>query len=92
MSKSNFKIAPSPLRSVPGRDAFVEGGRSGGTAVVPSPRALDPNARPNTGIALRLNEYQLEMIRAVAQNENLSIQKLLKSVLMPELERRYREL
>ena len=48
---------------------------------------LDPNAKPNTGLSLRLNPYQLNQIRTAAERQGTSIQRLLKGILLPEIER-----
>jgi len=70
--------------------AFAQGAATGDLSVSAAPK-LDPNAKPSTGLSLRLNEYQLNMIRTVASREGQSLQKLLKAILLPEIERRFRE-
>ncbi len=88
---SKFKARATPLRPVESREdmaRFTKGAPERAAAVAPSP-THDPNAKPNTGLSLRLNEYQLEMIRDLAKLEQRSIQKLLMGILIPELERRH---
>ena len=87
---SKFKARATPLRPVENREEmgrFTKGAEERLAAIAPSPN--DPNAKPNTGVSLRLNEHQLEMIRDLAKLEERSIQKLLMGILIPELERRH---
>ena len=49
-------------------------------------RASDPKAKPTCGLNLRLNEYQIELIRSVAEREERSMQQIVKRMLIPALE------
>ena len=46
---------------------------------------LDSKAKPTVGINLRLNEYELAIIRHISQLEERSIQKTIKRHLIPAL-------
>jgi len=46
----------------------------------------DPKAKPTCGLNLRLNEYQLELIRKMADKEERSMQQIVKRMLIPALE------
>ena len=46
----------------------------------------DPKAKPTCGLNLRLNEYQIELIRSMAEREERSMQQIVKRVLIPALE------
>ena len=46
----------------------------------------DPKAKPTCGLNLRLNEYQLELIRKMADQEERSMQQIVKRMLIPALE------
>ena len=47
---------------------------------------LDPKAKPTYGINVRLNEYQLELIRRACEKEERSQQQVIKRILIPALE------
>lgn len=50
---------------------------------------FDPEDRANLVFTLRLNEYEFAMLRWLAeQNEDLSMQKIVRRALVPELRRR----
>ena len=53
---------------------------------------LDPKAKPTRGINLRLNEYQLALLRFVAEHEDRSQQQVTKRMLVPSLEARAQEI
>ena len=53
---------------------------------VPDASELDPKAKPTNGINLRLNDYELAMVRRVAVAQDRSIQKTIKRFLIPALE------
>lgn len=53
---------------------------------------LDPKAKPTSGINLRLNEYQITLLRYVAEHGGLSQQQTTKRILIPALEARAREI
>lgn len=46
----------------------------------------DPKAKPTCGLNLRLNEYQLDLIRSMAEREERSMQQIVKRMLIPALE------
>ena len=48
--------------------------------------AHDPKAKPTCGLNLRLNEYQIELIRSMAEREERSMQQVVKRMLIPALE------
>lgn len=53
-----------------------------------APRAptFDPRAKPTTGLNLRLNDYQLELIRQLAAREDRSMQQVIRRTLIPAVE------
>lgn len=53
---------------------------------------LDPKAKPTYGVNLRLNEYELSLLRHVSEEEDRSQQKVLKKLLVPALEEAARKL
>ena len=53
---------------------------------------FDPKAKPIYGINIRLNEYQLNLIRKVCENEERSQQQVLKKILIPALEKKIEEI
>ena len=62
------------------------------TAVV-EPAAVAPatslarDAKPTNGINLRLNDYELDLVRTLAKREDRSMQKTIKRILIPALEK-----
>ena len=46
----------------------------------------DPKAKPTCGLNLRLNDYQIELIRSMAEREERSMQQVVKRMLIPALE------
>ena len=71
--------------------AFVQGTLHEGGAGW-SWAGLDPKAKPTSGINLRLNEYQLALLRFVAEHEDRSQQQVTKRMLVPALEARAQEI
>ena len=71
--------------------AFVRGTLRGGSPDLPW-GSLDPKAKPTSGINLRLNEYQLALLRFVAEHEDRSQQQVTKRMLVPSLEARAQEI
>ena len=71
--------------------AFVQGTLHERDAELPW-AALDPKAKPTSGINLRLNEYQLALLRFVAKHEDRSQQQVTKRMLIPVLEARAQEI
>ena len=47
---------------------------------------LDKKAVPRTTFNLRLNDYELALLRALAEQRDVSMQKLSKRLLIPALE------
>ena len=46
----------------------------------------DPAAKPTTGLNLRLNDYQIELIRQLAAREERSMQQVIRRTLIPAIE------
>jgi hypothetical protein len=83
-----FKPAPSALPE-PLDEGIVERFVAG--APRRTLRARDPRReKPTSGINLRLNDYELELVRRVAAAEGKSIQRTIKELLIPALEARAR--
>jgi len=53
---------------------------------------FDPKARPTSGLNLRMNDYELALVRYIAQAEDRSMQKIIKRLLVPALEEKAQEL
>jgi hypothetical protein len=53
---------------------------------------LDPESVPKHNASVRLNDYQLEMLRFVAERKDVSQQKVLNRILIPALEKQAKEL
>ena len=71
--------------------AFVQGTLHDGDSELPWV-GLDPKDKPTSGINLRLNEYQLALLRFVAKHEDRSQQQVTKRMLVPALEARAQEI
>ncbi len=88
---AKFKSKPrADLRAVSGPDpkaveAFAAGARKHSTELAPW-SSMDQKAKPTSGINLRLNEYELTMLRHLAAAEDRSIQRIIKRILVPALE------
>ena len=52
---------------------------------------MDPDAKPTKGLNLRLNEYELALLHKVAESEDRSVQKVIKRILLPALEKAAKE-
>ncbi len=52
----------------------------------------DPEAKPRYNVSVRLNDYQLEMLRYVAKAQDTSQQRILRKYLLPAIERLANEL
>ena len=50
----------------------------------------DPAAKPSTGLNLRLNDYQIELIRQLAAREERSMQQVIRRTLIPAIEQALR--
>ncbi len=77
---SKFKSQPqsSPATPLAAVDRFVAG-----ASHREAPAALDPGAKPTLGINLRLNEYELDLLRRLAKADDRSIQRTIKRLLIP---------
>lgn len=60
-------------------------------AKAPAVKGLDPKAKPSKGLNLRLNEYELALLHKVAVSEDRSVQKVIKRILVPALEKALKE-
>ena len=52
----------------------------------------DPDEIPSHNVSVRLNDYQLAMLRYLAQKEDISQQKILNRVLIPAIEDQAKDL
>ena len=71
--------------------AFVKGTTKKADPELPW-AGLDPKSKPTSGINLRLNEYQLALLRFVAEHEDRSQQQVTKRMLIPALEAKVQEI
>ena len=83
--KKVLAVAPEKIA------AFVQGTLHKGNPEV-SWGGLDPKAKPTSGINLRLNDYQIALLRFVAKHEDRSQQQVTKRMLIPALEARAQEI
>ena len=82
-----FKSKPTQLKSrVRDIERFTQGASTRSSKVKAPWSNFDPRDKPTSGINLRLNDYELTLIRYVAESEDRSIQKTLKRLLVPALE------
>ncbi len=66
---------------------FAAGAKDHRTQAEPLPWAAhDPAALPKYSVAIRLNDYHMAMLRYLAEKEDRSQQKILRSLLLPGLE------
>lgn len=81
------KIDPDALRE------FAAGAKEHSTAKKPPPwDAHDPDEVPKHNVSVRLNDYQLAMLRYIAQQTDVSQQKVLNRILIPAIEEKARTL
>jgi hypothetical protein len=74
-------VDPDTLR------AFAEGAKAHRTEQEPPPwEAFDPAAAPKHNASVRLNDYQLAMLRYLAERGDVSQQRILNRILIPALE------
>lgn len=88
------QAAPAPTEENPALEQRAEAfGRGAYAPTVASPQsALDPNAPVGPqGTLFRYNEYQKALLKESADADRRSMQKLLESIVWPELERRRTE-
>jgi len=88
--KKKFGFALDEENSIPDitsqqRESFVKGITDRSISSHHT-RNLDPKAKPTYGINIRLNEYQLELIRRACEKEERSQQQVIKRILIPALE------
>lgn len=76
-------VKPIALTELPARPAATVAVATGACRTEP---AHDPTAKPNTGLNLRLNDYQLELIRELAAREERSMQQVIRRTLIPAIE------
>ena len=85
------KVAPTPLDDMPNRaelERFTKGAQTRETEPATNKKLkLNHQGKPTTGLNLRLNEYELDLIRQLAKAKECSIQKLLRGILIPALEK-----
>lgn len=74
------KVDPDALRE------FAAGAKKHRTKGDASPwEKYDPEDAPRNNVSVRLNDYQLEMLRYLARREDTSQQKILKKILIPAI-------
>ena len=68
-------------------EAFAAGAkdRQGAAEALPPWASFDPNDKPRYNVAIRLNDYQLAMLRYLAEARDTSQHKLLQKHLLPIL-------
>jgi len=86
---SKFKAMPTRLPETAAKvdevARFAKAAQSRSLDLAPA-TAAEKDAKPTNGINLRLNDYELELIRQVAKLHDRSIQKTIKRILIPALE------
>ena len=81
------KVDPDALRQ------FAAGAKEHRTQQEPPPwEQHDPAALPQHNVSVRLNDYQLEMLRYLAKRSDVSQQKVLNRILIPAIEEQAKEL
>jgi hypothetical protein len=79
-------VDPDALR------AFAAGAKEHRTAQEPPPwEGHDPAALPRHNVSVRLNDYQIEILRFLARRSDTSQQKVLNRILIPALEEQAKE-
>lgn len=75
------KVSPADLRQ------FAAGAKDHRVHKGPPPwDQFDPNDVPRHNVSVRLNDYHLAMLRWLAEDADVSQQKILKKVLVPAIE------
>lgn len=70
-------------------EAFAAGAKERGTDdELPPWERYDPDATPRYNVSIRMNDYQLEMLRYLSQVLEISQHKFLSKLLMPLLKQR----
>ena len=92
---AKFNVHPLPPAVEPPIDpaaleAFAAGANARQTAEgsLPPWAGFDPHDKPRYNVAIRLNDYQLAMLRYLAEVRDMSQHKLLQKHLMPILKQR----
>jgi len=87
MSFSLPPVDPNALRQ------FADGAKAHRTQQEPAPWSqFNPDDLPRYSISIRLNEYQLTMLRFIAEQNDMSQQKVLNRIVLPELVKQAEEL
>jgi len=80
------KVDPDALRQ------FAAGAKEHRTDEEPPPwEKHDPKALPRHNVSVRLNDYQIEMLRYLATRSDVSQQKVLHRILIPAIEEQAKE-
>ena len=90
MTKKQFTRAPAALRPLPDEEVVEKFAAAAveRTASQSKPwEKLDPKGKATAGINLRLNEYQLTLLRHIAEAEDRSLQQTIKRLLIPAAEK-----
>lgn len=81
-----YSMRPSPPTAAV--DAFIEAADDASHGAAGQPwHALNKKAVPRTTFNLRLNDYELALLRWLAEQREESMQKVAKRLLIPALER-----
>jgi hypothetical protein len=80
---------PEPEVDPAALEAFAAGAKERRVAEgeLPPWEKFDPNAKPKHNVSVRLNDYQLEMLRYLADSQEISQHKILHKQLIPVLKR-----
>ena len=95
-----FKSKPEALRELPDPDEVARFAAGADTRTVepsapvpatsvvllPPRETLDKEAKPLSGINLRLNEYEHELLKFLAEQDQRSLQQTIKRLLIPAAE------
>ena len=93
MSKFSLPKKKETAKTVPEVDsasleAFAAGARDKSVNTPDRPWSqFDPKERPRHNVSIRLNGYHLEMLRHLAEEMDVSQQKILRRHLLPALEK-----
>ena len=72
---------------------FAAGARDHSTDREPYPwEQFDPNEKPRHNASVRLNDYELAILRFLAQRDDVSQQKVLNRILIPAIKEQVEEL
>lgn len=80
-------VDPDALRE------FTEGAKEHRSSQPPKPwDGFDPQAVPRHNVSVRLNDYQLAMLRYISERTEFSQQKVLNRIVIPALEQQANDL